>query len=162
MSSVIFVTISASYPTQEMFAAIVIAYTFSLHFLAKDTLGKSPTLSSLKVGLALLFTFSSSLLIWGGIVLWNQSIINELCFFAAGYTAVEIIDFVTSRYSDRRQDPAHLKKQGKPRKPAFVAPQSSSFLLTFWVLVLFVCLLIISLFISFRADVIRMVIAFPG
>jgi hypothetical protein len=96
---------------------------------------KTQVLSNLKLGFALLFALPLFFMVWGVFSLWTHPIVRGLAFFAIGDTAVEVNDFVKSKFFDDVAAYARRRARGM-LYDIFPVPASRGWFLASWIIVL--------------------------
>lgn len=90
--------------------------------------------SNLKLGFGLLLALPILLIVWGAIAFWDQFLVRGLVVFAAGGTAIELIEFMRSRFFNTPEVDA--KRRDKPL--IFPVPVSQGSYIVLWTINLWV------------------------
>lgn len=99
---------------------------------------KSQIASNLKLGFGPLFAISLLLLVWGLVVVWDESLVRGLAAFTLGATLIEAWDFYTSRFFDTPEDvrKREARKRAEGRRHTFPSPSGDLFYVMQWVVLL--------------------------
>ncbi len=94
---------------------------------------KDQVFENLKLGFYLLFGLALFFVVWGGIALWHNYFVKGLLTFAILNTALEVWDFMRSKYFD---NPAASQKraEGGEKHDIFPVPHSRGAFLVGWIL----------------------------